>query len=210
MIISLLITIAIPQFLGVIRWRCYLDQQELTNKERLCYICITILILIGSPFFLMYQKFYLFYLEMKLGLIPNHDETVKEFEKTKRLLNLHIKLELGLETIYQISGQLILLGLAFTEVGFFYKNKRLTWLRLWVLSQTETIITTLFTFGTFRKWYFSLKMLLSKPKFILIENFCHFSKVLRKIQPRWELGCTALKLKVVILPEKRKKCISRR
>ena len=59
---------------------------------------------------------------LEIGLIPNHDETVKEFEKTKRLLNLHIKLELGLETIYQISGQLILLGLAFTEVGFFYKN----------------------------------------------------------------------------------------
>ena len=126
MIISLLITIAVPQFLGVIRWRCYLEQQELTTKERLCYICITILILIGSPFFLMYQKFYLFYLEMKLGLIPNHDETIKEFEKTKRLLNLHIKLELGLETIYQISGQLILLGLAFTEVEFFYNNNRLT------------------------------------------------------------------------------------
>ena len=121
MIISLLITIAVPQFLGVLRWRCYLDQQELTTKERLCYTCVTILILIGSPFFLMYQKFYLFFLEMKLGLIPNHDETVKEFEKTKRLLNLHIKLELGLETVYQISGQLILLGLAFTEVGFFYK-----------------------------------------------------------------------------------------
>ena len=67
MIISLLITIAVPQFLGVIRWRCYLDQQELSTKERLCYICITILILIGSPFYLMYQKFYLFYLEMKLG-----------------------------------------------------------------------------------------------------------------------------------------------
>ena len=67
MIISLLITIAVPQFLGVIRWRCYLEQQELSTKERLCYICITILILIGSPFFLMYQKFYLFYLEMKLG-----------------------------------------------------------------------------------------------------------------------------------------------
>ena len=63
---------------------------------------------------------------LEIGLSPNHDETVKEFEKTKRLLNLHIKLELGLETIYQISGQLILLGLAFTEVRFFYKNNRLT------------------------------------------------------------------------------------
>ena len=58
---------------------------------------------------------------LELGLIPNHDETIKEFEKTKRLLNLHIKLELGLETIYQISGQLILLGLAFTEVDFSIK-----------------------------------------------------------------------------------------
>ena len=33
----------------------------------------------------------------------------------KRALNMHIKLELGLETIYQLSGQLILLLMALTE-----------------------------------------------------------------------------------------------
>ena len=51
---------------------------------------------------------------------------------------------------------------------WFFMTRRL---RLWVLtlSQAETIIITVFTFVTFRNWWFvSLKMTLSEERFILI------------------------------------------
>ena len=45
------------------------------------------------------------------------------------------------------------------QVRFFYENEWLNWLKLWVLSYAETIITTVLPFGTIRKWFdFFLKM----------------------------------------------------
>ena len=55
------------------------------------------------------------------------------------------------------------------------------------------------------------KYILSFIKSESSNDYCHItishklSQIHRKIQPRWELGCTALKLNVVILPEKGKK-----
>ena len=55
------------------------------------------------------------YSELKLKLRPNDPNLVLEKENLKWSLNMHVKLELGLETVYQFAGQLILLLLAFTE-----------------------------------------------------------------------------------------------
>ena len=54
---------------------------------------------------------------MKLTeLEDSHDESVvSEWEFSKRTLHEHIKLELGLEAIYQLAGQIILLSLAYSE-----------------------------------------------------------------------------------------------
>ena len=55
------------------------------------------------------------YLDLKLKLSPHDPNVVLEKEHLKRSLNMHVKLELGLETVYQLAGQLILLLLAYTE-----------------------------------------------------------------------------------------------
>ena len=55
------------------------------------------------------------YLELKLRLLPNDQTYIKAKEVFKRSLNRHIKLELGLETVYQLTITLILLLLSYTE-----------------------------------------------------------------------------------------------
>ena len=42
--------------------------------------------------------------------------------------------------------------LLFLKVSFFYETGWLTWLRLWVLSQSETMITIVFTFSNKNNW----------------------------------------------------------
>ena len=55
------------------------------------------------------------YLELKVRLLP-HDQTYsKAKEDFKRTLNRHIKMELGLETVYQLAITLILLLLSYSE-----------------------------------------------------------------------------------------------
>ena len=55
------------------------------------------------------------YLDLKLRLLP-HDQTyVKAKMDFKQTLNHHIKLELGLETVYQLVITLILLFLSYTD-----------------------------------------------------------------------------------------------
>ena len=49
--------------------------------------------------------------------MPGDKLIVKKWEDTKKMLNFYVKLELGLETIYQMSGQLILLGMAYTQTA---------------------------------------------------------------------------------------------
>ena len=55
------------------------------------------------------------YLDLKLRLLPDDLTYVKAKEDLKRTLNCHIKLELGLETVYQLAITLILLLLSYTE-----------------------------------------------------------------------------------------------
>ena len=54
------------------------------------------------------------YLELKLRLLPYDQTYIKAKEDLKRMLNRHIKLELGLETVYQLAITLILLLLSYT------------------------------------------------------------------------------------------------
>ena len=55
------------------------------------------------------------YLELKLRLLPCDQTYIKAKEDFKRTLNRHIKLELGLETVYQLAITLILLLLSYTQ-----------------------------------------------------------------------------------------------
>ena len=76
---------------------------------------ISILMISCSPIQIYIQYLKLAYLELKLKLKPNDNSLILAKENFKRILNTHIKLELGLETIYQLVGQLILLFMAYTE-----------------------------------------------------------------------------------------------
>ena len=55
------------------------------------------------------------YIELKLRLLPTDLNYIKAKEDQKQTLNRHIKLELGLETVYQLVITLILLFLSYTE-----------------------------------------------------------------------------------------------
>ena len=55
------------------------------------------------------------YLELKLRMLPDDLTYIKAKEDLKRTLNCHIKLDLGLETVYQLAITLILLLLSYTE-----------------------------------------------------------------------------------------------
>ena len=55
------------------------------------------------------------YLELKLKIQPNNLALVEEKEALKRMMNMHVKLELGLETVHQLAGQIILLLIAYTK-----------------------------------------------------------------------------------------------
>lgn len=55
------------------------------------------------------------FVDLKIRISPESDSLIKEKEDLKRALHLHIKLELGLETVYQLAGQMILLIMAQTE-----------------------------------------------------------------------------------------------
>ena len=74
-----------------------------------------ILLVVLSPFYVYFQHIRFSYLDLKLRLQPNNQSLILAKEELKRSLNNHIKLELGLETIYQLVGQLILLLLAYTK-----------------------------------------------------------------------------------------------
>ena len=69
-----------------------------------------------SPIHVYVQSIKLSYIELKIKIKNKENQSLmEEREKIKRALNMHIKLELGLETVYQLGGQIILLVLAYTE-----------------------------------------------------------------------------------------------
>ena len=60
------------------------------------------------------MKIWLAYLELRNEIDPLDDNVIRDWEMVKRDLNNHIKLELGLEIIYQLTGQTILLAMAYS------------------------------------------------------------------------------------------------
>ena len=100
-----------PQFLGALR-TVVSTPPDWRNWRQVSSSIILILI---SPIHIYVEYMKLSYLEMKLKLTPNDESLILAKEQMKRNLNMHVKLELGLETIYQMAGQLILLFMAYTE-----------------------------------------------------------------------------------------------
>ena len=85
------------------------------DKNDIKQIANAFIVIAFSPLFSYVQHFMGLYLQLKLRLLP-HDQTyVTAEEDLKRTLNRHIKLELGLETVYQMAMTLILLLLSYTQ-----------------------------------------------------------------------------------------------
>ena len=78
-------------------------------------IMICIFYILSAPIHMYIEYFRITFVNLQLKEFPNNSLLIKTKEKLKRRLNNAIKLELGLETIYQIIGQLVLLFLAKTE-----------------------------------------------------------------------------------------------
>ena len=107
----LLATIFVPQYLGTMS--CVASNPP--NRNDIRQIITAIMLIVFSPLFSYVQHFIGLYLELKLRMLP-HDQTyIKAKEDLKRMLNHHIKLELGLETVYQLVINLILLLLSYTK-----------------------------------------------------------------------------------------------
>lgn len=104
----MLLTIIGPQFLSALRF-------VISNNNDNSHVGMNILLLLLCPFHLYFYNIKQVYLELSLKLEPNNEDLMKVKEDLKRTLNTHIKLELGLETIYQLTGQLILLLMSVTE-----------------------------------------------------------------------------------------------
>lgn len=109
----LVITIFVPQQLAAIRFASNLPQDLHLSKK----IAFTLLLLIGAPLLMYYHKLELMHIDQKSKVNPKDETNNKKWEKKKRVMSSHVKLELGLETIYQLAGQFILLGLAYTDTA---------------------------------------------------------------------------------------------
>ena len=107
----LLLTIFLPQYLGTIRF-IVADPPSGKDVQKLCKILVMVTF---SPIYMYVKHFQRLYLELKLRELPNDVVLIQEKETLKREMNFHIKLELGLESIYQLSIMLILLFLSYTE-----------------------------------------------------------------------------------------------
>ena len=107
----LLLTIFIPQYLGIVS-TLVSNPPDLTDSRQ---ICQTILFLVFPPSHLYIMHFKNLYLDLKLRKLPNDDDLVKTKEDLKRNIHHQVKMELGLETVYQLVIVLILLFLSYTE-----------------------------------------------------------------------------------------------
>ena len=104
-------TIIGPQLLGTIR----IVMSNPQNTKNCRQVTKSILMILCSPLCTYALHLKMAFLELKLKLEPNDLTLVEEKEKLKRTMNMHVKLELGLETVYQLAGQTILLLLAYTQ-----------------------------------------------------------------------------------------------
>ena len=75
---------------------------------------LSLLYIVFAPMQTYILHFRQAYLEMKIQGFPNEKSLQEEKEKLKRTLNMQVKLELGLETIYQLVGNTLLLLLTLT------------------------------------------------------------------------------------------------
>ena len=107
----LLATIFVPQYLGTLSFVA----SNPPNRNDIKQIIIDIILIVFSPLFSFILHFKGLYLELKLRSFPYNQTYVKDKEIFKQTLNKHINLELGLETVYQLTITLILLLLAYTE-----------------------------------------------------------------------------------------------
>ena len=107
----MILTILGPQVLGTLR--VVVSNLESCNGWK--KVCTSIVMIVLSPFHMYYQQLQMSFIDLKLKMYPNDQNLIKEKEDLKRILNTQVKLELGLETVYQLSGQLILLLLAYTD-----------------------------------------------------------------------------------------------
>ena len=139
----LLATIFIPQYLGTISYVV----SNPPNSNDLRQITISVLLVVFSTLFSYILHFKNLYLKLKIRQLP-HDQTyVKAKEDLKRTLNRHIKLELGLETVYQLAIGLMLLLLSYTQTpiqkGLKYVfNEGLDVLSLMLLAVTNILSAT--------------------------------------------------------------------
>ena len=106
----LLATISVPQYLGTIS---YIASNP-PKRNDITQIAVSVMLIVFSPLFSYFLHFMGLYLELKLRLLPQDQTYVKAKEEFKQTLNRHIKLELGLETVYQLVITSILLLLSYT------------------------------------------------------------------------------------------------
>ena len=85
-----------------------------TKNNRILY---SIAIIVMSPFHVAILFLKKSYYEVQLLKHPLNRKLNEKWENVKYHLCQHIRMELGLETIFQLSGQLILLFYALTETG---------------------------------------------------------------------------------------------
>ena len=109
------------------------------NYKDLPNVCFAMLIIALSPLYTYFKHFQMLYLKLKLREFPKEEVLLKVKEDLKREMNSHIKLELGLETIYQLVLTIVLLLLSYTgtptETGLkAVFNEGLGWLPLTLLS----------------------------------------------------------------------------
>ena len=109
----LLGTIIVPQYLGTISYVA----SNPPNKNDVTQIALSVMLVIFSPLFSYFLHFMGLYLELKLRLLPSDQNYIKAKEDLNRTLKRLIKLELGLETVYQLVITLVLLLLSYTETS---------------------------------------------------------------------------------------------
>ena len=93
----------------------YVASNPPNNRNDVTQVVISVMLILFSPLFSYFLHFMGLYLELKLRLLPHDQSYVKAKEDFKRTLNHHIKLELGLETVYQLVITFILLLLSYTD-----------------------------------------------------------------------------------------------
>ena len=120
MILLLIGTILVPQILAAARL-AYRSPEVIHDSSKLNLIKIKILIFISSIIFCpilsiilhMKQNYFL----LKSDANPEDKFLIKKWEKIKYEFYQYMKLELGLETMYQLALQIILLLMAITSTA---------------------------------------------------------------------------------------------